>query len=186
MSWMWMRAEGNSREAAWKESIWCWGAMTPVPVSHIQGDTPQHLQIHPFKGDQQFLLWASFRASVNVETFLLILLNTLQKQKLSQDPLGMLVGYLNTATGLYGCGCGVLAWINFILLVTCKVVSHWLLTWSHTLRIKIQNKRCSIQDTVSRGNNFGPVKTLLFFQRNEEEKRQHFSPWYLSVLLLQQ
>lgn len=180
-----MRAEGNSREAAWKESIWWWGAVTPATVSHTQGDTPQHLQSHPFR-DQQLLLWASFRASVNAETFLLILLNTLQKQKLSQDPLGMLVGYLNTTTGLYGCGCGVLVWISFILLVTCKVVSCRLLTWSHTVRIKIENKRCSIQDTISGGNYFGPVKTLLLFLRNEEEKRQHFPPWYLSVLLLQQ
>lgn len=124
------------------------GAVTPFTVNHTQGHTPQQLQSHPFKGDQQFLLWTSFRASVNAENFLFILLNKLQKQKMSQDPLGFLlacwlVGFLSTDTGWYSCGYGVIAWISFILSVTCKVVSCWLVSWSHTVRIKVEKKRCS-------------------------------------------
>lgn len=53
-SWGEFREELVSKEAAWKKSIWWWGAVTPVTVSHT-GDTPQHFQSHPCEGDQQFL-----------------------------------------------------------------------------------------------------------------------------------
>lgn len=139
---MWRMAEGSARRSRalkrqWGESIWWWGTVIPAPGNHTWGDASQHLHSHPFQEDQQCSLWTSFSNHRDSHP----LLNQLQKQKMSQDPLGMLVSYLSKDTVLYGCGYWVLSWITFILLVICRFVSCWLLALSHTVRNKKGKKK---------------------------------------------
>lgn len=91
------------------------------------------------------------------------LLNQLQKQKMSQNPLGLLVGYLSKDTVLYIEKRVLSPFFSFILLLICKVVSCSLLALSHTVRIKKGRKKSGIQGTISRGNYLVQSKHYLFF-----------------------